>query len=111
MSRGRRRTCMPGFSSSWVFLLHGGHGYTETYEVLLLLDGFSRRSKGSFSMPLHAASARSALSSYKCMMQSMARVFRLMEDARKALGLQAYGVSLPTLEQVFLRVVGHELQG
>ena len=44
-------------------------------------------------------------------MQSMARVFRLMEDAREALGLQAYGVSLPTLEQVFLRVVGHELQG
>ncbi len=44
-------------------------------------------------------------------MQSMAKVFRLMEDARKVLGLQAYGVSLPTLEQVFLRVVGHELQG
>jgi hypothetical protein len=44
-------------------------------------------------------------------LQSMARVFRLMEEARSALGVQAYGVSLPTLEQVFLRVVGHELQG
>lgn len=41
----------------------------------------------------------------------MARVFRLMEGARSALGVQAYGVSLPTLEQVFLCVVGHELQG
>ena len=34
-----------------------------------------------------------------------------MEEARQALGVQAYGVSLPTLEQVFLRVVGRELQG
>ena len=43
--------------------------------------------------------------------QGMARVFRMMEEARTALGVQAYGVSLPTLEQVFLRVVGHQLQG
>ena len=52
-------------------------------------------------------------SSHFCflVLQSMARVFRLMEDARIALGVQAYGVSLPTLEQVFLRIVGHELQG
>lgn len=35
----------------------------------------------------------------------------MMEEARTALGVQAYGVSLPTLEQVFLRVVGHQLQG
>ncbi len=43
--------------------------------------------------------------------QSMARVFRVMEAARAELGVQAYGLSMPTLEQVFLSVVGENLQG
>ncbi|EIE27381.1 P-loop containing nucleoside triphosphate hydrolase protein [Coccomyxa subellipsoidea C-169] len=43
--------------------------------------------------------------------QSMARVFRAMEAAKADLGVQAYGLSMPTLEQVFLSVVGEILQG
>lgn len=43
--------------------------------------------------------------------QSMARVFRAMEAAKVELGVQAYGLSMPTLEQVFLSVVGENLQG
>ncbi len=43
--------------------------------------------------------------------QSMARVFRAMEAAKADLGVQAYGLSMPTLEQVFLSVVGENLQG
>ncbi|CAL8463070.1 g2604 [Coccomyxa elongata] len=43
--------------------------------------------------------------------QAMARVFRVMEAARAELGVQAYGLSMPTLEQVFLSVVGENLQG
>ena len=43
--------------------------------------------------------------------QSMATVFRAMEAAKGALGVEAYGLSMPTLEQVFLAVVGQDLQG
>lgn len=41
----------------------------------------------------------------------LASVLRQMEAARESLGDTAFGVSLPTLEQVFLRVVGEHLQG
>jgi hypothetical protein len=41
----------------------------------------------------------------------MANVFRGMEAQRGALGIEAYGLSMPTLEQVFLSVVGQDLQG
>lgn len=43
--------------------------------------------------------------------QSMAAIFRLMESAERDLGVTAYGLSMPTLEQVFLSVVGENLQG
>ena len=43
--------------------------------------------------------------------QSMANVFRGMEAQRSTLGVVAYGLSMPTLEQVFLSVVGQDLQG
>lgn len=42
--------------------------------------------------------------------QSLANVFRVMEGARASLGVSAYGVSMPTLEQVFLSVAGLDLQ-
>jgi hypothetical protein len=41
----------------------------------------------------------------------MAAIFRLMEAAKRDLGVTAYGLSMPTLEQVFLTVVGENLQG
>eukprot|EP00884_Botryococcus_braunii_P019123 jgi/Botrbrau1/5895/Bobra.0366s0073.1 len=41
----------------------------------------------------------------------LATVLRKMEAAREALHITAFGVSLPTLEQVFLTVVGEHLQG
>ena len=42
--------------------------------------------------------------------QSLGRVFSLMEAHKQALGVLAYGVAMPTLEQVFLTVVGESLQ-
>ncbi len=44
-------------------------------------------------------------------LQSMGTIFRLMESAKQTLGVTAYGLSMPTLEQVFLSVVGENLQG
>jgi hypothetical protein len=41
----------------------------------------------------------------------LATVLRKMEAARDGLRVTAFGVSLPTLEQVFLTVVGEHLQG
>ncbi len=41
----------------------------------------------------------------------LATVLRKMEAAKEALSITAFGVSLPTLEQVFLTVVGEQLQG
>jgi hypothetical protein len=43
--------------------------------------------------------------------RQLAGVLRRLEAARESLGLSAYGVSVPTLEQVFLNVVGEHLQG
>ena len=44
-------------------------------------------------------------------MQSLAQVFRRLEAAKERLCISAYSLSMPTLEQVFLRVVGEQLQG
>ncbi|MEW5297039.1 MAG: hypothetical protein WDW36_000274 [Sanguina aurantia] len=42
---------------------------------------------------------------------SLARVFKVLESSKASLGVSAYAVSQPTLEQVFLAVVGHGLSG
>ena len=42
--------------------------------------------------------------------QSLGRIFTLMEANKRDLGVLAYGVAMPTLEQVFLTVVGESLQ-
>ncbi|KAK9833394.1 hypothetical protein WJX81_001382 [Elliptochloris bilobata] len=42
--------------------------------------------------------------------RSPARVLRALEAAGPALGITAYGLSLPTLEQVFISVIGRQLQ-
>jgi hypothetical protein len=41
--------------------------------------------------------------------RSPARVLRALEAAGPALGVTAYALSLPTLEQVFLNVIGQHL--
>ena len=41
---------------------------------------------------------------------SLALLFRKMEGAKQHLGILTYGLSMPTLEQVFLNVVGEHLQ-
>lgn len=40
---------------------------------------------------------------------SPAQIFRSIEMAKDQFGIVAYGVSLPTLEQVFLSVIGEAL--
>ena len=42
--------------------------------------------------------------------QSLGRIFTLMEAHKQGLGVLAYGVAMPNLEQVFLTVVGESLQ-
>ena len=42
--------------------------------------------------------------------QSLGHIFTLMEAHKLDLGVLAYGVAMPTLEQVFLTVVGESLQ-
>lgn len=43
--------------------------------------------------------------------RSLAHVFKCMESVKDPLGIVAYGVSMPTLEQVFLNVIGESLHG
>ena len=45
------------------------------------------------------------------LVQSMANVFRMMEQHRTDLGIEEYNLSMPTLEQAFHTVVGQHLQG
>merc|ERR1712130_746748 len=40
--------------------------------------------------------------------QSMSEVFRTLEQAKARLGIHEYGLSQPSLEQVFLNVVGSQ---
>lgn len=41
---------------------------------------------------------------------SLPAVFRAVEAARQQLGIQTYSLSQPTLEQVFVNVVGAQLE-
>ena len=43
--------------------------------------------------------------------QSLAQIFKRMESVKERLDIVAYGVSMPTLEQVFIAVIGESLQG
>lgn len=40
--------------------------------------------------------------------QTMSEVFRILEDAKSRIGIHEYGLSQPSLEQVFLTVVGSQ---
>ncbi|EIE27384.1 hypothetical protein COCSUDRAFT_55397 [Coccomyxa subellipsoidea C-169] len=71
--------------------------------------GYSGGSWRKLALGIALASGLDAVLLDELSSNSMARVFRATETAKAELGVQAYGLSMPMLEQVFLSVVGENL--